>query len=68
MRNTIALNVNHHMTPEGAVKQSLIVTVLVSRKSRGKDQKFMATWLRGVASARSKRTHNLQINRNGVIK
>jgi len=29
MRNTITLNVNVHMTPEGALKQSLLVTVLV---------------------------------------
>jgi len=29
IRNTIALSLNHHMTPEGALKQSLLVTVLV---------------------------------------
>ena len=29
MRNTIALSVTLHMTPEGALEQSLLVTVLV---------------------------------------
>jgi len=29
MRNTIALSLNHHMTPEGALEQSLLVIVLV---------------------------------------
>ena len=46
LRNTIALSLNHHMTPEGALKQSLLVTVLVFVKSRGKDQNCLATWLR----------------------
>ena len=46
MRNTIAVCLNHHTTPEGALKQSLLVTVLVLVKSRRKDQDCLATWLR----------------------
>jgi len=46
IRNTIALTVNHHMTPGSALKQSLLVTVLMLMKTQRKDQKYMATWLR----------------------
>jgi len=37
IRNTIALNVNHHMTPGSALKQSLLVTVLVLMKAQRRD-------------------------------
>jgi len=37
MRNTIALSLNHHMTPEVVLKQSLLITVLVLVKFRRKD-------------------------------
>jgi len=32
-RNTMLLSLNHHTTPESVLKQSLLVTVLVFRKT-----------------------------------
>ena len=41
MRNTIALSLNHHTTPEGALRQSLLVTVLVLERERERERESL---------------------------